>query len=242
MSNVFEAHEWTNAFSEFCGTLLFQFLGGAAAANSSLKGDASLGGLVTAALGNGLALAVCIYFTADISGGHLNPAVTSGMAITGQMKGGFKEWAFYVFAQIVGAIVGAGLLWLVLPMNMLTHHSYTTLGTMSNPHPMKVFIWEFIATFTLVFTVFAVCSHDDFKSTGPLAIGLALVAGVFASGPYTGGSLNPARTLGPAIVFGVWNKWWVYMLATFFGGIVAGVVFQHMGFGKKDESRSSEYV
>jgi len=231
-------------FAEFCGTLLFQFLGGAAAANSSLKGADSLGGLVTAALGNGLALAVCIYFTCDVSGGHLNPAVTSGMAITGNCKGGFKEWAFYVIAQIAGAIVGAGLLWLVLPMNLLTTHSYTTLGSMSAVHPMKVFIWEFVATFTLVFTVFAICSHDDFKSTGPLAVGLSLVASVFAIGPYTGGSLNPARTLGPAIVFGVWTKWWVYMLATFFGGIVAGVVFQHMGFGddKKEAPRSSEYV
>jgi glycerol uptake facilitator-like aquaporin len=139
--NLLEGTEMKNVFAEFCGVLLFQFLGGAAAANSSLKGADSLGGLVTAALGNGIALAVCMYFTADVSGGHLNPAVTSALTVTGHQKGGFREWAFYLLAQIAGAIVGAGLLWLVLPMSLLTSHSYTTLGSMSLVHPMKVFIW-----------------------------------------------------------------------------------------------------
>jgi len=239
--SVLEGTELKTVLAEFCGVLLFQFLGGAAAANSSLMAADSLGGLVTAALGNGIALAVCMFFTADVSGAHLNPAITSARTFTGHVKGGFREWAFYVIAQLAGAIVGAGLLWLVLPMSLLTSHSYTTLGSMSAVHPVKVFIWEFVATFTLVFVYYAVNSNEDFAPTGPLAVGLALTAGVFAIGPYTGGSLNPARTIGPAVVFGVWSKWWVYLLATLGGGILAGVVYKEMGFGEKN-THSSEYV
>jgi glycerol uptake facilitator-like aquaporin len=75
--SLLEGTEMKTVLAEFAGVLLFQFLGGAAAANSSLKGADSLGGLVTAALGNGIALAVCMFFTADVSGAHLNPAITS---------------------------------------------------------------------------------------------------------------------------------------------------------------------
>jgi len=220
-----------SVFAEFLGTLLFQFLGGAAAANSSLSGDDSLGGLVTAALGNGLAFAVCIYCTAKVSGGHLNPAISSGFLSSQALKDKFDVRVYfgYVLAQIIGALLGAVFLWLALPAALLGHsNSFATLGDLSARHPMAVFLWEFIATFTLVFTVFGVVHSSSFASTGPLAIGLSLSAGIFAIGPYTGASLNPARTLAPAIVFGVWTHIWVYILATFGAGFAAGFLYKRV--------------
>mmetsp|Transcript_4009 Transcript_4009/g.9858 ORF Transcript_4009/g.9858 Transcript_4009/m.9858 type:complete len:243 (+) Transcript_4009:42-770(+) len=216
-------------FAEFIGTLLFQFLGGAAAANSSLKGEDSLGGLVTAALGNGIALAVCIYCTAKVSGGHLNPAVSTGFLASQALKDRFdmRTYLGFVIAQVVGALLGAVFLWLALPSSMLGHsNSFATLGSLSARHPMAVFLWEFLATFTLVFTVFGVVHSPSAGPTGPLAIGLSLTASVFAIGPYTGGSLNPARTLAPAIVFGVWTHIWVYLLATLLAGACAGYLYK----------------
>jgi len=218
-----------SVFAEFLGTLIFQFLGGAAAANSSVQGADSLGGLVTAALGNGLAFAICVYATAKVSGGHLNPAISTGFLASQALKDKFdvRTYFGYVIAQVVGALIGAVFLWLALPAELLGHsNSFATLGNLSANHPMAVFLWEFIGTFALVFTVFGVIHSPNSASTGPLAIGLAVSAAVFAIGPYTGASLNPARTLAPAIVFGVWTHIWVYLLATLLAGACAGYLYK----------------
>merc|ERR1712093_308809 len=203
------------AFAEFIGTFLFQFFGGAAVANSV---DHGLG---AAALGNGIALAVLIYATGSISGGHLNPAVSTAFRVTERIS--TENYIAYIIAQFVGAICGAGFLRLCLPKSA---HAFVTAGVMSSQHPMVTLLWEFFMTFALVFVIFAVAFNKDLKSTAPLAIGFTLLVGVFAGGPFTGASLNPARTMGPAFAFGLFKDIWVYLIATFLGGAVGGLVYE----------------
>ena len=210
--------------AEFIGTLLFTFLAGAAAVNAESSG------LVTGALGGGLALAVMIYATAgdNGSGGKLNPAVTAGLLITGRCDRITAAWE--MLAQFVGGLCGGILLKLSLPHTDLTV-PLLAMGGPSTAHPLSTFIWEYMATAFLVLTVFAtvVDKHGRHADSGvkvtlpapfaPLAIGLAVVVGAFAAGPFTGGAMNPARALGPAIAFWNFKNIWVYLLANFMGEI-----------------------
>jgi MIP family channel proteins len=219
--------------AEFIGTLLFTFLAGAAAVNAESSG------LVTGALGGGLALAVMIYATAgdNGSGGKLNPAVTAGLLITGRLDRIRGVWE--MVAQFVGALCGGILLKLSLPHTDLTV-PLLAMGGPSTNHPLSTFIWEYMATAFLVLTVFAtvVDKHGRHSESGlkvtlpapfaPLAIGLAVVVGSFAAGPFTGGAMNPARALGPSIAFWNFKNILVYLLADFAGGMSGAVIYENL--------------
>jgi|EP00802_Teleaulax_amphioxeia_P015739 aquaporin TIP len=207
--------------AEFVGVFLFQFIGGGADANSISTG------LATAAIGNGLAFVVLVYATAGISGGHLNPAISTAFVVTGRL--GKQRYACYCVAQVLGAIFGALALKLALPPAM-DETPFTTTGSLTFSHPFQVFFLEFVCTFTLVYCVFAtaVDKSGAAKNAAPLAIGLAIIVGVFAEGPFTGGSMNPARTLGPAFAFGQFKHVWVYLLSTMAGGACAGLTYDKL--------------
>jgi MIP family channel proteins len=218
----------THVLAEFLGTVLFQFFGGACAANAHYRSEKwdgkpqPMAGLPVAALGNGLCLAVLVFCTAGISGGHLNPAVSTGLYATGRL--GVRRLILYVSAQLLGATVGACLLRLSLPY---TTHPFNTLTPFVPPHPLQTILLEFIATFLLVYTVYS--TTVDRKSAAdkaaPLTIGLSVTVGVFAIGPYTGGALNPARTIGPAIAFMEPESVGIYVLACLCGGIAAAMFY-----------------
>jgi aquaporin TIP len=219
--------------AEFIGTLLFTFLAGAAAVNAESSG------LVTGALGGGLAFAVMVYATAgdNGSGGKLNPAITAGLLITGRCDRITAAWE--MLAQFVGGLIGGILLKISIPHTDLTV-PLLAMGGPSTNHPLSTFIWEYMATAFLVLTVFATVvdkqsRHADsgVKVTlpapfAPLAIGLAVVVGAFAAGPFTGGAMNPARALGPAIAFWNFKNIWVYILATFMGGMSGAVIYENL--------------
>eukprot|EP00294_Goniomonas_avonlea_P006330 CAMPEP_0114552906 /NCGR_PEP_ID=MMETSP0114-20121206/7371_1 /TAXON_ID=31324 /ORGANISM="Goniomonas sp, Strain m" /LENGTH=245 /DNA_ID=CAMNT_0001737807 /DNA_START=49 /DNA_END=786 /DNA_ORIENTATION=+ len=218
--------------AEFIGSLLFMFIGGACSANSTHFGDDGMG-IVVAALGNGFTLAVCVYCTCKISGGHLNPAVSTGFVACGLPNFRTGSYIGYVIAQLTGAAVGAILLFICMPAAALeAHHghgAFATLGMLSLRHPMAVFFSEFFSTFFMVFTVFGVVHSYNCASVGPLAIGLALACACFGFYPYTGSCFNPARTLAPILVFGVGKYPWVYtlqLIAQTLGGFFAGKIFQ----------------
>merc|ERR1712205_32262 len=218
--------------AEFIGTLLFVFLAGAAAVNAESSG------LVTGALGGGLALAVMIYATAgdNGSGGKLNPAVTAGLLITGRLD---RITGWEMVAQFLGALCGGTLLKISLPHTDLTV-PLLAMGGPSTNHPLSTFIWEYMATAFLVLTVFAtvVDKHGRHSESGlkvtlpapfaPLAIGLAVVVGSFAAGPFTGGAMNPARALGPSIAFWNFKNILVYLLADFAGGMSGAVIYENL--------------
>lgn len=207
--------------AEFLGVFLFSFFGGGCDANSVSTG------LPTAAIGNGLLLAVLVYATAGISGGHLNPAVSAAFFATGRL--GKQRFMLYVAAQLAGACCGACLLRLSLPPSYLDT-PFITAGSLTAAHPVQVLILEFTCTFILVYTIFAtaVDKAGAAKNAAPLTIGLAVVAGVFAEGPFSGGSMNPARSIGAAFAFWKFNHILIYIIATMCGGIAAGMCYDKL--------------
>lgn len=218
MSNLLGDVPVYSVVAEFVGTFLFQFIGGGCDANSISTG------LATAAIGNGLTLAALMYATLGLSGGHLNPAISTAFVVTGRL--GRKRYFWYCIAQLLGAITGAMALKLALPPAM-DETPFTTTGSLSLSHPFQVFFLEFICTFALVYVFFAttVDKAGSAKNAAPLGIGLAVMTGVFAEGPFTGGSMNPARSIGPAFAFWNFQDVWVHVIATTLGGVSAGCLY-----------------
>jgi len=208
---------YRGAAAEFIGLILFQFFGGLASAGAA---------------GNGIVLAVLIYGTAAISGGHLNPAVSLALCVTKQIPP--KKMAFYWVAQFAGGVLGA------LFYKDLQDSPGCTLPCGDANSACKltatnVFGFEFLATFLLVFTVFgaAVDPKTGAGNFAPMAIGFSLFVAALSIGPFTGAGLNPARTLCPAIVGGCFSMdgfgdtfQWAYVLAQLLGGVAAGLLYQ----------------
>lgn len=232
--------------AEFLGVMLFQFFGGMNGAGPD---------------GNGVVLAVLIYCTAAISGGHLNPAVTFALTITGQIPP--LKLIVYWVAQISGGILGAACYWGLNPsyIHGTAVRSCTlpcgggvkdVISLYADPNSAggchmnggQVFGIEFLATFLLVFTVFgtAVDPKTGAGNFAPIAIGFSLFCAALSIGPYTGAGLNPARSLCPAIVFDCWTIGafgdtfqWVYPLAQLSGGAAAGLVYMAVFLNRPDD-------
>lgn len=202
---------------EFVGVACFQFLGGTSR-------DPVLTPFV-----NGLALAVLIYMAANISGGHLNPAVSMSALICGYYP--VLHSVLYVIVQVGGAIAGALISAGLTPNNELGSGKgpgcFTDDSVDNSISNAQMFGWECIMTFILISTVYACgIAKPGHGSFTPLAVGLSLLACAGTGGIYTGAALNPARVLGPAIVFECgWDVAWIYVLAQLTGGMLACVVF-----------------
>ncbi|KAK9804678.1 hypothetical protein WJX73_009374 [Symbiochloris irregularis] len=215
-------------FAEFLGTMFFTFCGSATPTGSSSQQGIVLGGAQQAnwaPWGNGIVLAVLVFATANISGGHLNPAVTAATLVTGHI--GPLKGLMYMLVQLSGGCCGILLVAGLVPgarvgmgdsgIGCFHTSEGVTLG--------QLFGWELIMTFILVSVVYAVAvGEPHFGNIGPLAVGLTLFAMVFAGSTYTGTSVNPARSFGPAAVYHCyWNQVWLYCIAEFSGGILAGL-------------------
>jgi aquaporin TIP len=200
--------------AEFVGLLLFTLLGSVATASS-------------AALANGFLLAVLVYCAANVSGGHLNPAVTLASAVTGHTS--ISRALAYWGAQLGGASAGALLLRVMLPHGgPRAAAAVGCFGPASGATLGQAFGWELCATCLLVLTVYAVAvGEPSFGTAAPMAIGLAVAAGAFTAGRLTGGAMNPARVLGPAIASGTgcgsWTVAMAYVAAQLLGGLAAAV-------------------
>jgi len=194
--------------AEFIGTFLFQFFGG------SPMGEYVNGGVM-----NGLLLIVIVWMTAEWSGGVVNPAVTVGLCINGVLEP--IEAVLYIIVQIVGAILGAVL------TTATTANEYGNCGpnSMDTVEKGDTFAFEFFATFILVWVVhMTAVSKPGAGNAAPFAIGLAIASTCGISAQYTGGFANPARFLGPLIVNScLQSHSYVYLLAEFGGGAVAGI-------------------
>jgi len=226
--------------AEFLGLLLLVFFGcgtanGAAAGLkpgwNNGEGGKSVGlppDFVTCvSLAFGLTIAGTAQAIGHISGGHINPAVTLGVLVSGKMS--LIRGALYMVAQFLGAIVGAALLKLVTPSseeNWPFNHLGAN-GLQPGVTPLQGLIVEGMVTFILVLVVYGCCDarRDDVKGSIPLAIGLTVTLSHLLSIPYTGAGLNPARTFGPALITGKWDHIWVYFVGPWVGGAVAGVLY-----------------
>ena len=175
--------------AEFIGTFALVFIGAGAGASNA--------GLVGVALAHGIILAALYYTFGHISGMHVNPAVTFALALQGALR--WSEAVFYWLAQVVGAISAAGLLHLIATTLSGSINASATVGVLTNDYPVLAMLVEILLTFLLVSVYLQVTMADKRNSLAGFAIGMTLTAAFLVGGPLTGASLNPARTLGPAI-------------------------------------------
>lgn len=208
--------------SEFIGTLLLVYIG----AGSAMFFD--ILGLVGVSLAFGFIVAAVVYALGNVSGAHINPAVTVALWVSGIIKA--KQAILYIIAQILGAIVAA-LLMLYTLSGSGSGLGVTALADTITP--VGGVITEAIATFILVLTVFgtAVGKGKNLNMAG-LIIGLVVSAVIFTTGPVTNTSINPARSIGPAIVAGDFTNLWVYIVGPILGGIIAAWVFKYLDSGE----------
>lgn len=177
-------------------------------------------GSLTVPLAGGLALAALAAGLANVSGAHLNPAVTLGLAVNRHFP-----WTYvpaYVIAQFVGAIAAAAVTW------GLFGHAAKVRAGLGATYPAagvgvgRVFAAEAVVTFVLVLVIVAVVTDNRVHpAVAAGAIGAALAVGILIAGPLTGGAVNPARAIGPMIVNGRFTDWWAYLIAPIVGGAVA---------------------
>ena len=161
-SGMAVAHETVKSvMAEFIGSFLFQFLGGACISNATEHG------LGSGAIGNGFAFAIVLYAVTNVSGGHVNPAITAAFRATHRISN--TNALAFICAQLIGSIIGAGFLRLCLPASS---PAFITIGSMTDSEPGMTLIWEFLSTFFVVFVVYAVTFNKDFKPIGPFAIGV----------------------------------------------------------------------
>ena len=209
--------------AEFIGTFVLVFAGCAAIT----VGKLSPAGV---ALTFALVIATMVYTFGHISGGQFNPAVSIGLA-----TGGHQSWAragTFIVAQCLGAIAGAVALRLTIG---------STLAGVTNPAGSvstgEALAMEAIFTFVLVIVVTAIATDPraPVEATA-LAVGGAIALGGLAAGPISGGSLNPARSLGPALVVGDLTNLWIYIVAPIVGGVAAALAYRYIRGGEKAQA------
>jgi len=209
--------------AELVGTfaLVFVAMGSIAFIQSNL--------LVGVALANGLTIAVMASAVGHISGGHFNPAVTLGFLVTRRI--GPALAALYWLAQIAGAVLGALALRALFP----SEANLDTGVPVVNPaiNDLQGVAIEALLTFFLVWVIFATAVDPGgaFKTISGLAIGFTVAIGVLATGPLTGAAMNPARALGPEIVFNSWDDFWVYLVGPPVGAAVAALAYEWLYLG-----------
>ena len=203
--------------AELIGTFALTFIGAGA-------GALGIGGVVGVAFAHGLTVMVFMYAFGHISGTHINPAVTFSLALAGAIDWG-KAVVYWV-AQFIGGIVAAAVLAFLLSGSANNMLGATVLA--SGVSPIQGLVVEAILTFFLVNTVLHAAVAGKAGNFAGLAIGLTLVFSILMGGPLTGASLNPARTLGPALFSGTTSLFWIYLVGTFVGGAAAVGIYKYL--------------
>ena len=200
-------------WAEFLGTYILVFVGcGAIIINSVTDGTVSHLGI---GLSFGLVVMAMVYAIGDISGAHINPAVTIAFAVAKRLE---KKQIFpYVSFQILGAIFASITLYFMFP-GAITMGETLPL----NDNWLRSFFLEFILTFILMFVILNVSTGAKEKGiTAALAIGGVVAFAAIFAGPISGASMNPARSIGPAIFSGNLLHLWIYIVATILGAILS---------------------
>ncbi|MGF1676110.1 MAG: MIP/aquaporin family protein [Rivularia sp. (in: cyanobacteria)] len=214
--------------AEFIGTFALIFIGvSAIATNHIIKaGDVSQVDLLAIAVAHGLTIAVMVSATAAVSGGHLNPAVTFGALVGGKID--FKNAVAYIIFQCLGGIFAASLVKLCIPLEVLQAVDMGTPTLGKNITPSMGLVMEFIMTFFLVFVVFGTAIDRRAPKMGGLFIGLTVALDILAGGAISGAAMNPARYLGPALIRGGLQNFWLYWIGLLAGGGFAALVYHYL--------------
>ena len=208
--------EMKKLLAEVLGTFTLVFAGtGAIVANGVSGGAVTHVGI---ALTFGLVVMALIYTYGDVSGAHLNPAVTMAFAVAGRF--GWREVPGYVLAQVLGALAASGMVKVLFP-------EQANLGeTLPSGSVGQSFWLEVILTAMLMMTVLSVSTGAKEKGvTAAIAIGGVVGLEALFAGPICGASMNPARSLGPALMSGQTQHLWVYLVATTLGAVLAVPLF-----------------
>jgi glycerol uptake facilitator protein len=239
---------WQKLAAEFLGTAFLVFVGVGSVpallivneANGSTFSGSDLG-IISLAFAS--VVIVTVYVFGYISGNHINPAVTFGLAATGKFP--WRDVPSYVAAQVAGAVLGAFLIAGVLG----SQASDVGLGVASYADSVPVtqaFLAEFVGTFLLVFAVFGVIYRKAAPGWAGLAIGMVVFAAIIPVAPTTGASINPARTTGPMIVQQLlggdvsWAQWPVYVGAELLAGVLAALAFGIIAHTQVDRTAVSD--
>jgi aquaporin TIP len=206
--------------SELIGTFVLVFVG-VGAVNGSKLFNAPGADLLAIAAGFGIAVAIMVAATGHISGAHINPAVTVSLLAAGKIKP--ADAAVYGVSQLVGAVLGALACEALLGKGAAAEGATTvTTAKLSLLQGMAL---EAVLTFILVLVIFGTAVDMRAQKMPALFIGATVAADILVGGPFTGASMNPARSFGPALIGGVWKHHWVYWVGPLLGGALAGLLY-----------------
>lgn len=226
--------------AEFIGTFVLVLFGCGTAALSG--GIGGVTGIVGIALAFGLSIVAMAYCIGNVSGCHINPAVSFAMLLSKRMSG--KDFVGYVIAQVLGAILASAILMAIINSADLGGIAATGLGQDGFGEASAVglsmggaFLVEVILTFVFVMTVLGVTASEKMGSVAGIVIGLTLAFVHIMGIPLTGTSVNPARSLAPAIFMGgqALEQVWLFIAAPLLGAAVAAFVWVFLVKSKKEQ-------
>ncbi len=226
-------------FAEFFGTMVLVLFGcGTAVVTGGLAGGIGNGtlGVVAISLAFGLAIVAAAYAIGHISGCHVNPAVSLAVLINGGMT--FADFVGYVIGQIAGAFAGSGILYFITSNSELSGFGSNGFDALSS---VKISmtgaaVVEIVLTFVFVMTILGVTSSEKTSNIAGIVIGLTLTFVHLIGIPLTGTSVNPARSLAPAVFEGgtALSQVWLFILAPLAGAALAALIFKYVFAPKKE--------
>jgi aquaporin Z len=219
-------YEWRRVFSELLGTFLLVLVAaGGGMVNARFGGHAIASAALVVA--PALMVAAIILFMGTVSGAHLNPAVSVAFALRGDFP--WRRLPAYVVAQFAGAVLATLLLWALIGKHGPAGLTLPGRGISTT----TAMLWELVLTTGLVSTILGVSSGaQQVGQFAAIGVGSYIaLAGLWGS-PVSGASMNPARSLGPALVLGDWSSWWAYLAGPVAGGAIAvGIAYLLRGPG-----------
>ncbi len=213
---------------EIVGTFILVY---AIASAATVYSDSGQLGVIGIGLVHALVLTAIVYAIGYRSGAQVNPAVTIGLLVAKKITG--REAVVYIIAQIIGAVIAAAVVYSIFGSEM---SASVTLPSEDNI--VRALILETVMTFTLVYVVLATTTSKNFKilPLAGLAIGFTLGLNVIFGGSITGGSLNPARSFGPALITWEFNYQWIYWISPIVGGLIAAGVYKILHTKEEEEN------
>lgn len=220
------SYEWRRLFSELLGTFLLVIVAvGGGMVNARFGGTAVPA--AARAVAPALMVMAVILFMGTVSGAHLNPVVSLAFALRGNFP--WRRVPSYIVAQFAGAVLATGAL-----LGLVGSHGSAGLTLPGHGvSTVTALLWEILLTAGLVSVVLGTASGA--QQLGPVAafgVGSYIALAGLVGGPMSGASMNPARSLGPAAVLGIWNSWWAYLVGPLIGSLIAvGMAFILRGSG-----------
>ncbi|KAM4702069.1 aquaporin-2-like [Discoglossus pictus] len=208
--------------AELVGMLIFVFIG----LGSTLSWPSAIPGVLQIALTFGLGIGTLVQAVGHISGAHLNPAVTFAFLISAQIS--FAQAVFYIIAQMLGAVVASAFLYELAPPDIIG--SFGVNGPVNGVSNGQAFAIEIVLTLQLVLCIFASTDGRRNDNTGSpaISIGLSVTLGHLLGIYYTGCSMNPARSFGPALITGHFDNHWIFWVGPLTGAACGCLIYNHL--------------